>query len=97
MLKKPISGKSKDTFLEIIKELLRPPEATRFNQFPTAEVVFDMTDESEFHSVDSSEEKPIFVTDEPSNLPQFEPYTLMIDDPEDDKKFANCVLIEGAS
>jgi hypothetical protein len=43
-------------FWDIIKELWRPPEATRFSRFPTTELVFEINDESEFQTVDLSDE-----------------------------------------
>ena len=52
LLNEPTTGKLKVICSEIMNELLRPPEATSITFFSTAEVVFDVSVESEFHIVD---------------------------------------------
>ena len=73
LLNEPTAGSLKQMVLKITKELSRPPDATSSSCFPTAEHALDIKDESEVHTVDNSEDPPIFVLIELSNFPQFEP------------------------
>ena len=56
-----------------------------------------MIEESEVHTVACTDERPILIEKEPSNLPQFEPYTATYLEPEVGRKLETCELIAGAS